>query len=182
MSAKYSQQYKKQLTIRVEACSVTEQIEIFKIVEKNTCLFTQNKNGIFINLVNTNDSVIEQIVDYVTFSLQNKTDFAEHDRKINECKLSSTVPPPNETCLKSILSGGCDDDWEKLVHESKSNERVQKFVHMLNNTSRDSHEGAQKRLPSLFSNACKRFARRAISTKKIEHDLINELSKEDYSD
>lgn len=181
MTTKYSSQFKKQLTTRVEACSLTEQAEIFKII-KDLCVFTQNKNGIFLNLTNIDDSIIDKIVDYVSFSQQNKSDFAEHDKKVNEFKLIQSVP---ETTLKSILSDGCKDDWEKLVTDAKNNEKVQKFVNQLNisrNTqAKPNTDPLVKRGPSLFSNACKKFARRAMSTKKNEHDFVNELVIESFN-
>lgn len=188
---KFSLHFKRQLTTRIEACSLTEQSEIFKIV-KDLCTYTQNRNGVFLNLTNIEDSILDKIIEYVSFSQQNKNDFEKHDKKINEFKLSSSVPITDETTSKLYLTEGSkDDDWEKLITEAKGCERVNTFVCMLHTSRNHAHahahahgsstEQVAKKNSSFFSNACKKFARRAISTKKIEHEYANELVVEPFT-
>lgn len=182
---RFSLHFKRHLRTRIEACSLTEQSEIFKIV-KDSCAYTQNRNGVFLNLTNIEDSILDKIIEYVSFSQQNKNDFEEHDKKVQICKLNSSVPM-DETTLKKNLNEGSKDDWDKLIIESKGFERVNTFVSMLNmsrnlaTTHATSAENIVKKSSSLFSNACKKFARRAISTKKNEHEFANELSMEPFT-
>lgn len=46
---------------------VCEQSEILKIVEKNNIKFTENKNGVFINMNKLNDKAIEDIELFLEF-------------------------------------------------------------------------------------------------------------------
>lgn len=172
----FTQQYKKQLTIRVQKCSVTEQTEVFKMI-KDSCAFTQNNNGVFINMSSIDDETIGKIDQFVIFCTQNQTDFDEHDRKINDIKLSAGSSTTSSTCLQNVLSNPDtqENDWQKLVTESKYVERVQKFTKMLTMTSTT----VVKRTNSMFTNSCKKFARKAVaSTKKNEQDFVNNLTTE----
>lgn len=161
--------------MRVESCSVTEQTEIFKIV-KDLCVFTQNKNGVFLNMINMDDHTVDKIEEYVTFSQKNKSDFALHEKKINEYKLSSTAPIMS-ACLRTILTNATDydGDWDKLVRDSKNVERVQKFVKIMTLSA----ETAVTKRACFYSNACKKYARRAIAVKKVEQEFTNDLQTVD---
>jgi hypothetical protein len=42
-------------------------IEIYKIIKENNVLYSQNNNGIFINLTNIEDSILDKIVKYLNY-------------------------------------------------------------------------------------------------------------------
>jgi hypothetical protein len=42
-------------------------IEIYKIIKENNVLYSQNNNGIFINLTNIEDSILDKIVKYLDY-------------------------------------------------------------------------------------------------------------------
>jgi hypothetical protein len=50
---------------------ICEQAEILKIVEKNNIKFTENKNGVFINMNKLNDKSIEDIETFLEYIQNN---------------------------------------------------------------------------------------------------------------
>jgi hypothetical protein len=42
-------------------------IEIYKIIKDNNVLYSQNNNGIFINLTNIEDDILDKIVKYLNY-------------------------------------------------------------------------------------------------------------------
>lgn len=46
---------------------VCEQSEVLKIVEKNNIKFTENKNGVFINMNKLSDKAIEEIESFLEY-------------------------------------------------------------------------------------------------------------------
>tara|TARA_B100000214_G_C23923120_1_gene607066 strand:+ start:370 stop:954 length:585 start_codon:yes stop_codon:yes gene_type:complete len=63
---------KKQLVLKISKLTETEHLEIYKIISNETSSFTENKNGIFINLNLLNDSTINKIVNYVNMCEENE--------------------------------------------------------------------------------------------------------------
>ena len=49
-----------------------QQIEIFKIIQKNDVSYSKNNNGIFLNMKLLNDNCIISINDYLIFIQNNK--------------------------------------------------------------------------------------------------------------
>ena len=42
-------------------------VQIFKIIKENNASFSQNINGVFINLINIEDSILDKIVKYLNY-------------------------------------------------------------------------------------------------------------------
>ena len=57
----------KTLRDTISDLDVYEQAEILKIIEKNKIKFTENNNGIFINMNKLNDKVIEEIEQFLEY-------------------------------------------------------------------------------------------------------------------
>ena len=74
---------KQELKHDIENLNKTQLFEIFKIIQEHTNKYTENTNGIFINLKDLNSNLLLKLKKFVNFCKQNKTD---------------------ETKLKSILS------------------------------------------------------------------------------
>jgi len=60
-----------------------EYIEIFKIILNNNIKYTENNNGIFINLKYVNEQVMEKLLNFIEFSKINKKKF----KKIENVRL-----------------------------------------------------------------------------------------------
>ena len=57
----------KELRDTITELDVCEQSEILKIIEKNNIKFTENKNGVFINMNKLNDTAIEDIEKFLEY-------------------------------------------------------------------------------------------------------------------
>ena len=57
----------KQLRNVIQALSKEKQVHIFKIFDNNNVVYTENNNGIFINLTEVNEIVLYEIKKYLDY-------------------------------------------------------------------------------------------------------------------
>ena len=62
-----SNSYLKNLRDTITELDICEQAEILKIIEKNKIKFTENNNGIFINMHKLNSKVIHDIEEFLEY-------------------------------------------------------------------------------------------------------------------
>jgi len=63
---------------KVECLDKFHQVEILRILNKdNSCILNENNNGIFINLTNINEKVIEEIEKYLDYVKKQETQLTE---------------------------------------------------------------------------------------------------------
>ena len=185
---------KKHLLEKINNLSLTEHDEIFKMMKQKHIPFTQNKNGVFFNLSIVDDDVINEIESFVDFCIKNKHELDEYDKKINECKISNnyeriinsrSMGEDNQLSssqLDVFLLNNNDqnqtDDWQRVLVDIKSSQKLSAFVDMLENNIDKLHK---KKTNTKFVNAKKKFARKVlIDSKKIDSDLSNILKLEEY--
>ena len=77
---------KKKLIEISKNLSKLEYYEIFNIIKEDNCNFSENKNGIFINLSNVNDITIDKILSFINFIKHKKEDLLKHEESINNAK------------------------------------------------------------------------------------------------
>jgi len=80
---KYTINDKKNLIKDIEYLSKVEHIEIFKIIQKNKIKYTQNDNGIFINLSMLDNNMVGEIQNFVNFCIDNKKTLDKKEEIIN---------------------------------------------------------------------------------------------------
>ena len=83
---KYTINDKKNLIKAIEYLSKVEHIEIFKIIQKNKIKYTQNDNGIFINLSLLDNKMVDEIQNFVNFCIDNKKSLDKKEKIINKEK------------------------------------------------------------------------------------------------
>lgn len=87
-------EYLDMLKKQIENFHKHQQLRILNIIhnEDKTC-YTQNKNGIFINLSNLPLSVIQKIGDYAAYVVKQENELKERETKLSEFvnKLNETV-------------------------------------------------------------------------------------------
>lgn len=71
----------KMLRDNIEALPVFHQIEILRLLYKNQITFSENKNGVFLNLSYVNLDVIHKISEYVTFVQNQESQMCEFEKK-----------------------------------------------------------------------------------------------------
>lgn len=61
----------KNLRDNIELLNENEQLEVIKIILKNECVYTINKNGFFLNLNLVGEEILEQLEEYLNYSYKN---------------------------------------------------------------------------------------------------------------
>lgn len=61
----------KSLKEKIESLEKTEHQEILKIIKRYECKFTENNNGVFINMNKLSEDVIKEIESFLVFSDEN---------------------------------------------------------------------------------------------------------------
>lgn len=72
----------KSLKEKIESLEKTEHQEILKIIKRYECKFTENNNGVFINMNKLSEDVIKEIESFLVFSDENNKMLI--DRNITE--------------------------------------------------------------------------------------------------
>lgn len=69
----------KSLKEKIESLEKTEHQEILKIIKRYECKFTENNNGVFINMNKLTDNVIKEIELFLVFSDENNKMLIDRD-------------------------------------------------------------------------------------------------------
>ena len=111
---------KKKLLESVKNLSNIEYNEIFNIIQENNCQYSGNNNGIFINLQNVNDEIIDKIFNFLEFIKKKKEELNEKDVvlenikkdiQVNEIEHIDNNKINNTQKNETILSDDdCDDE------------------------------------------------------------------------
>jgi hypothetical protein len=111
---------KKKLLELVKNLSNIEYNEIFNIIQENNCQYSGNNNGIFINLQNVNDEIIDKIFNFLEFIKKKKEELNEKDVvlenikkdiQINETEHFDNTKINNTQKNETLLSDDdCDDE------------------------------------------------------------------------
>jgi len=111
---------KKKLLELVKNLSNIEYNEIFNIIQENNCPYSGNNNGIFINLQNVNDEIIDKIFIFLEFIKQKKEELNEKDFVLENIKKDIQVNvienfdnKINNTSKNDIVLSDDDRDDEK---------------------------------------------------------------------
>ena len=57
---------------QIEQMNESQQINIFKILKENNVLYTENNNGIFINMSKLDEDVVDKLKDFVLYTQEQK--------------------------------------------------------------------------------------------------------------
>jgi dipeptidase len=71
----------KSLRDKIELLTIFNQIEIFRIIYTSNVIFSENKNGVFINLTYVNPDVIEKISEYIVYVSKQESHLNEVEDK-----------------------------------------------------------------------------------------------------
>lgn len=116
-------QKKKQLLDLVKNLSSLEYKEIFNILQKNNCQYSGNNNGVFINLQNVNDDIINKIFNFIEFIKKKKKELHEKDSILENIKKNIYVNEIKEEIITKDLTyeneNTFSDDNEEEVNYDK---------------------------------------------------------------
>ena len=74
----------KSLKEKIESLEKTEHQEILKIIKRYECKYTENNNGVFINMNKLTDNVIEEIESFLVFSDENNKMLVKRDNILTQ--------------------------------------------------------------------------------------------------
>lgn len=80
----------------IESMTKEHHLEIFKILKSYDIKYTENNNGIFINMNNINPDCLDKIDNYVNFINENKKNIIEFEKVKEESKLKLNLKLNNE--------------------------------------------------------------------------------------
>lgn len=114
-----------------------EYLEIFNIIQSNNCQYTKNSNGIFINLHNVSEDVIDKIFNFLNFIKHKKEDLLIQEEYIVNFKKNIIEPTLEKTQESNFnnnkvyeLSESDDDNNNSnyLVFSSDDDENVENKI------------------------------------------------------
>ena len=137
----------------VSLLSESQQIEVFNILElHNEIKYTENKNGIFININDIPDSTINEIIKYI--------DYCNQSNKILEKNEDVMLHPPEPSNNANLHSNILNKSISKIVNTEVLNEneeetsRIKKTIEKvseemgLNSNSEESDEDINSNIDS----------------------------------
>ena len=110
-----------------------EYLEIFNIIEEDNCQYSENKNGIFINLNNVLEETIDKIFNFLNFIKHKKEDLIKHEEVLNNAKKNITdinknieknISNINEFSENAHIYSEYDDDNNLSENEYENNNLV----------------------------------------------------------
>ena len=131
----------------------TEIDEVFKILHENNSSYTQNNNGVFVNLNWIEDDVMNKIYNYILFCLRSQTEINKHE------------------IMKNMIT---DTIINKERTDDKANENMENNNSMTSNTIRTSKVSSSMKFYLLK----KKFQKKNISS--LNNNVNNILIHEEY--
>jgi hypothetical protein len=87
----YNNRARKALAEKIKSLGKTEHDELLRILKGHLVPYTQNNNGVFINMSAVSDEVLSKMAGFVDFCLSNMQELNDYDKRLNDCKRSSVA-------------------------------------------------------------------------------------------
>ena len=85
------QNKKKNLIEISKNLSNLEYLEIFNIIKENNCSYSENKNGVFINLSSVSEEIIDSIFDFINFIKHKKEDLKKYEEIVDDLTIKNNT-------------------------------------------------------------------------------------------
>jgi hypothetical protein len=158
---------KKKLIETVKNLSNIEYYEIFNIFKEDNTQYTENANGVFINLQNIGEHTLDKIFNFIDYIKQKKVELNQHDEFINNAKKNiSSIK--KEINILTVL----EKDNYNNYYESDSDISVKNNNELL--FSSDEDEDIESKI-SLKKKKNKYVGKKAKIIKSIKNDQDNKL-------
>ena len=120
---------KKNIINDVSQLSENQQLEVFNILNlKKEIKFTENKNGVFINLDDIDNESLNEIVKYISF--------CKESNKVLEKNINSMLVPPEPSNINS--------DYNNIIINNSISKIIQKESDNLNDNDNNIHYKIKK--------------------------------------
>lgn len=134
----------------------TEIDEVFKILHKNNSTYTQNNNGVFVNLNWINENILNQIKDYIIFCLRSQTE-------INKYEIMKSM------ITDSMINKHKHEDDDKDINNANNS-------NVVNTCTKSTRVSSSMKFYLLK----KKFQKKTIIQKNNNNNINNILTHEEY--
>ena len=118
-----------------------EYLEIFNIFVEDKCQYSENINGIFINLNNISEITIDKIFSFINFIKDKKEDLLIHEEKINNAK--DIIKENNEKNIE-FLNNEKNNNFNNYDELSSDDEEDKKINYL--NLSSDEDDNIENKI------------------------------------
>ena len=154
---------KKKLIEISKNLSKIEYFEIFNIIKQNNCQYSENKNGIFINLLNVSENTIDKIFNFINFIKHKKEDLVKHEEIINNAK--KNIVHINKNIEKNLDKTIDFSEKKSEISESDNEDNIKSSNYLI--FSSDEDEDLENKL-SLKKKKIKYTGKKAKMIKSIK--------------
>ena len=157
---------RKFITSSISKLSASEHVEIFKIISNSTNKYSENNNGIFINLSKIPDKVNLEIIEFIKYCLNNKKllDSQSKERDYISEIVNSTENVDNENNYTDSSKGS---DSEEITTDNNFSDCFNNIEKEIVNPSLNIDETSE------FEKKPKYKGNRAKIIKKCKEDKFN---------
>ena len=112
---------KKKLIEISKNLSKLEHLEIFNIIQEDNCVYSENKNGVFINLLNVSENTIDKIFNFINFIQHKKEDLIKHDEFVDNAKKNITDKIPEIIEISNNINNINYESDDSNINDETSN-------------------------------------------------------------
>tara|TARA_B100000945_G_scaffold254353_1_gene211468 strand:+ start:132 stop:731 length:600 start_codon:yes stop_codon:yes gene_type:complete len=116
---KFNYKYKVELVNNISKLDEIEHMHIYRMIKEDTDKFTQNKNGLFINLSNISDKKLFEIKEYVDLNIKNNQ---EKEKEMLKNVYKNEEESENKEEINNDDDDN-DDNNEEMLYEEELLER-----------------------------------------------------------
>jgi hypothetical protein len=148
-----------------------EHIEILKIIKNDTDKYTENRNGIFINMSKLKNSTLINIRNFVHFCYENRKSFENNKDKMDIIKnLVSDDNKDNES-FDSNYENSIENEYKEHIYKYKYNPKIE-FNELENSLLKESIQ-----LMDQHSNNKNKIKSNSIKDKIIKKSIVNNINE-----
>jgi len=133
---------KKRLLEAVSNLSTTEYLEIFNIFIEDKCQYSENINGVFINLNNVNEETIDRINSFINFIKDKKQDLLSRDKEVQTMKDNYIKEEIIQENVSAIMQAENNNECEISDSEEEDKNKIDKYLDI----SSDEDENLENKL------------------------------------
>tara|TARA_B100000575_G_C23111878_1_gene642346 strand:- start:39 stop:515 length:477 start_codon:yes stop_codon:yes gene_type:complete len=152
---------KKEIINKINTLTNIQQKEIFNIIKRNNINYTFNKNGVFIDITKIDNSLVDEILNYIKFIESN-------DISLNKIET---------LCTKYYNNRNTVSDTYKIINfvefQNLDTKRIEKIINIINKNKNNKKECHLK-----FTNTMKKYNRILLNSET--ENYINNLDYENY--
>jgi hypothetical protein len=165
---------KKNIIDKIRKLNTSLHYDIYTILKKYELNSTKNNNGIFFNLEDVNDTIIDELNDY----LEQSQHVNEHEKNDELINLNESVVCASNDKLDTLnvkpkitMQHECQNIVDSLSPKHDVN-----AIHILNTLEKEKHELINKRTAiNVFSAVKKKYSKPIISEYKYSNNEILEM-------